>query len=131
GDDCLFGDGNVAGAGGDDGNGPFTVLLRIALQNDGAREFAILDAADFLFYGRELFSVGAGGENIAAMFGEARENLRDLHWCFTFTENNLRHACAQGAMMIDLGEAEIFKRQMAQAGDAFIGRELAPADIVK
>ena len=32
-------------------------------------------------------------------------------------EDDLRHAVAQGAMMVDLGEAEVFKRHMADFGE--------------
>jgi hypothetical protein len=50
---------------------------------------------------------------------------------FAFAENDLGHTDAQSAVVIDFGEAEIFKRQMAQAGDGIVGREFAFADLLE
>ena len=47
--DGLFSDRNVAGPGGDDGDDSLAIFCGIALQHDGAGDFAI-------FCGRELFS---------------------------------------------------------------------------
>jgi hypothetical protein len=44
-------------------------------------------------------------------------------------ENHLRHARAQAAMVVDLGESQIFKRQMTQALHRIIGREFPRADL--
>ncbi len=50
---------------------------------------------------------------------------------FSFAEDDLRHSGAQGAMMVDLGKAQILKWQMPQASDCVIGRELAASYIAK
>ena len=63
------------------------------------------------------------------MVCQPRENLRHLRWSLPFTENHFRHARAQPAMMVNFGEAEIFKRQMAKAIDGVVGREFALAHL--
>jgi hypothetical protein len=65
------------------------------------------------------------------VFGEAGEDFCDLHRGLAFSENDFGHAGTQGAVMIDLGEAEIFEREMAQARDRVVGRELALAHLLE
>src|ERR1700689_252806 len=104
GDDSLFGDGNVAGSGRDHGNDALAILHGVALQDNGAGEFAIFGAANFFLYRGKLFFAGARSQDVAAMFGQACENSRDLRRRLAFSENDLGHARAQSAMMIDLSE---------------------------
>ncbi len=89
--------------------------------------FTIFDGPNFFFYCGKLFFGGAGGEDVAAVFGEAGKNSGDLRRRLAFAENDFGHADAQGAVMIDLGEAEIFEGQMTQARNGVVGRELALA----
>ena len=131
GDDGLFGHRDVAGSGGDDGDDALAIFRGIALQNDGAGEVAIFGGANFFLHSGKLLFVGARGQDVAAVFGEAGENSCDLRRGLAFSEDDFRHASAQGAVMIDFGEAEIFEGQMAQAGDGIVGREFALADLLE
>ena len=65
------------------------------------------------------------------MGGEPGEDLRDLRGSLALAENHFGHALAKGAVVIDLGEAQVFKREMAQALDGFVGRELFGAHLVE
>ena len=51
--------------------------------------------------------------------GPCGRRWRHLRGGLACGEDHLRHAGAQGAMMVELGEAEIFKRQIAQALQGF------------
>jgi hypothetical protein len=37
-------------------------------------------------------------------------------------EDHLGHALAEGAVMVDFGETQVFKGEMAEAGYGFVGR---------
>jgi hypothetical protein len=78
-----------------------------------------------------LFFTGARGQDVATMFGEAGEDFCDLCRSFALPENDFGHPGTQSAVMIDFGEAEIFERKMAQAGDRAVGRELALAHLLE
>ncbi len=64
----------------------------------------------------KALSRGACGQHIAAgAWPYARKFAATCVGGLAGGEDHLGHAGAQGAMMIDLGEAEIFKRQVFQA----------------
>jgi hypothetical protein len=65
------------------------------------------------------------------VFREARENFCHLRRQLAFSENNLRHAGTQSAMMVDLGEANILEGQMPQASHRLVRRQFAFADLVE
>ncbi len=94
-------------------------------------KFAVSTPRTFFFTAANCFSLAARGQNIAAMFRKPGKNSRHLRGSLAFSKDNFGHAGAQGAMMVDLGEAEVFERQMAQARDRVIGRELALAHLLE
>ena len=106
---------------------PFHVLFVITLQDDGSCHFPVLGSPNFFLYGGELLLIGAGGKDIAALFGQLCENGCDLYWSLTLAQNDFGHSVPQGAMVVDLGESEVFKRQMAQARYGVVGSEFATA----
>ena len=136
-DDGFLGDGNVAGSGGDDGDGALRASLTplgavsaargvVATQCDAAGERTIFGLWNLCRNGAELLFGGAGGEDIALgmMRGEVREDLGDLCGSFALAEDDFGHSVAQGAMVVELGKAEVFEGKMAKALDGFIRREL-------
>ena len=131
GHDGFFGNGDVAGSRGNHGDGSFAVGSWVALQHDRSRQFAVFGGAYFLLDCGELFFVGVRGQDVAAMLGQPRENLGDLRRSLAFSEDHFGHAGAEAAMVIDLGKAQIFERQMAQAVYCLVGRELAVADLLE
>jgi hypothetical protein len=78
-----------------------------------------------------LLFAGSRRQDLAAVLGQAGKDSRDLGRRLAFSENDLRHAGPQSPMMIDFGEAEIFKRQMPHARDRVVGREHALADLLE
>jgi hypothetical protein len=83
--------------------------------------------------GLELLIGGARGKDVAfRMTGrEAREDLRHLSSRFALAEDDFGHSVAQFAMMVELGEAEVFKGKMAKARKSFVGRELSGTDVTE
>jgi hypothetical protein len=79
----------------------------------------------------ELFLRGARGEDVDATGCEFGEDVRDLRWSFTRGENDLGHSGAQGTMMVDLGEAEIFEGKRREAIRRIFRRELAGFDLAQ
>ena len=61
------------------------------------------------------FRRDAGHQNVARFRQKGRGDRRDLIGGLAGSENHLGHAMTQRAMVIDLREAQIFKRQVAQA----------------
>jgi len=63
--------------------------------------------------------------------GEATEDGGDLGGGLALTEDDFGHSLAEGTMVIYLGEAEIFKGKMAEAGYGVVGGELFGSDVVE
>src|SRR5581483_4950997 len=87
-------------------------------------EFVKLRGADFFLHGGELRFRGAGDQDISSMPCQASENFGDLLGSFPLAEDNLGHPGAQRAMMVHLGESQIFEWKMTQALDGVVRREL-------
>jgi len=124
----FFGDGNIAGAGGDDGDGSFAENFGIAFDGDDAAAGMELGGFSESFDGSEDFGVDAGNEDVmvrAFFFEHGADDSGDLLRRFAFAEDDLGETLAEGAMMIDFGEAEVFKREMLEALDGGGGGELS------
>jgi hypothetical protein len=61
------------------------------------------------------FIGGARGEDVAASLGHAGKDGGDLGGGLAGGEDHLGHASAQGAMVVELGEAEVFEGQIFEA----------------
>ena len=137
GDDGFFGDGDVAGAGRDDEDGAFALAFlggrAIAMEGDATGKRAVFEKVgvggvlalgeggeDFV----ELFLGGARGEDVGFVLGEVDENVGDLPGRLALAENDFGHAVAESAVVVDVGEAEVLERKMAQALDGGIGGKL-------
>jgi len=92
GHDCLFSNGNVAGSGRDHRDDALAILRRVALQHDRAGEFVKFRGAHFLLDGGKLFFAGPRGQDVAAMFSQAREDSCNLRRRLAFSEDDFRHA---------------------------------------
>src|SRR4029077_3045703 len=73
--------------------------------------------------GGKLFLGGSGRQHVAAVSSQSGENVRHLARRFALGKNDFRHSLAQGAMVVDLGETEILKGQVAQALYGLVRRE--------
>src|SRR5262252_874070 len=130
-DDSLFGNRNVTGSRRDNRDNSPAVFGRIFLQDDCARKLPILHSPYLLLHRGKLPVVGARGQNIPAMSCQARENASHLRSRLSLAENDFRHSIAERAMMINLGESQIFEWKVTQAINRIVGRERASADLLK
>jgi len=123
--DCFFGYRDVTGSGGHDHDHALAARLAIALEDDGAREWTIVGLGHMVSecggYGGVLFFGGSRRQHVAAVGGEAVEDFGDLAGRFALGKDHLGHALAQGAMMVELGETQILKRQVTQALYGLVG----------
>lgn len=137
GNNGFFGDGNVAGSGRDDGDDALVALFValpastsarrvVAAKGDAAGEGVVFGFRDLSGNGLELLLSGARGEDVGVGVtgGESREDFGYLSGGFALTEDDFGHSVAQGAVMIEFGEAQVFKRKMAEASKGFVGGEL-------
>jgi hypothetical protein len=65
------------------------------------------------------------------VFSEAGEDSGDLRGSLAFAEDDFRHSISQGAVMVDFGETEIFKRQMPETRDGIVRRKFALAYLLE
>jgi hypothetical protein len=103
--------------------------VRVPLQHDRARQFAILRGSYFFPYRSKLFLISVRGQDVAIVPGQPRENLGHLRWSFPLTEDHFGHAHAQGTMMIDFGKTQVFEGEVAQTIYSVVGHEFAVADL--
>jgi len=105
----------VAGSGAHHGDLAFPAQGPIAPDAHGARGgevFGLRMLAPQTFGCR---SIGARHQDVLGFVEQTGDYGADLIGCFAFAKNDLRNPVPQGAMVIDLGEAQIFKRQVAHA----------------
>src|ERR1700687_2615828 len=143
GDDRFLGDRDVAGSGGHNHDHALAVSLAIALEHDGASDCAIFWPMLWTILctilcqvhsggdGGKLFLGSSGRQYVAAVSGQAGEDVRHLARRFALGKNHFGHTLAQGAMVVDLGETEILKGQVAKALDGFVRRETLFADLLE
>ena len=81
--------------------------------------------------GGELLLVGPRGQDIASVLHEARKNSSYLRRGLPFSQDHFGHAGTQSTMMIDFGEAEIFKGQMPEAIDGGVRSKRPAADLLE
>src|ERR1019366_910330 len=123
GDDRFFGYRDVAGSRRHDYDHSLALFLAVALEHDGPRQGTILGAGQGGGYGGVLFLGGAGCQHVAAVGGEAGEDVRYLAGRFALGKDHLGHALAQGAVVVELGETEVLKGQVTEALDGVVGGE--------
>src|ERR1700681_2060840 len=127
GDDCFFGDRDVAGSCGHDHDHALAVQFAIALEYDGTGDWPIFWAIFCQVHsgghGGKLFLGSSGRQHVSAVGGQAGEDVRHLPRRFSLSKNHLGHSLAQGAMVVDLGETEVLKRQVTQALYGLVGGE--------
>ncbi len=123
----FFGDRDIAGAGGDDKDGSLPGDLGVAFDGDDAGEFMeFCGAADAADGGVDSF-VGAGDEDVVAGVRALEHGLRDgsdLGGGFSFAEDDFREALAEGAVVVDIGDADVFEGQMLETLEGGFGGEL-------
>ncbi len=131
GDHGFFGNGQIAGAGADYSDGSLAGNGGRLSEGDGASGFVELGAGFDCEDRIEHFTSSASGEDVASGLGHAGEDGCYLGGGFAGGKDDLGHTGAEGAVMIDLGETEIFERKIAEAVEGFVDRRAALADFVE
>ena len=131
GHDRFFGDRNITGPRRDDYDFSLAVFRAVSLEHDGARQFAILRLAHSTAHRGELFFSSARGQHGRLVPRQPREDRRHLPGGLALGQHHLGEAGAQRAVVIHLGEVQVFERQVTEASDGLVGRELASAHVVE
>ena len=74
---------------------------------------------------------GSGDQNVFGALEKLFGDGDDVVGALAESENDFWHAVAQCAVMIDLGETEIFEGQVTHAGESGIGVDRAAANIIE
>ena len=127
----LFGDGHVAGAGADHGDSAFAGDGAVAPEADDAREREVVGAGEAGEDGIGAGAVGAGDEDVGGVFEEGFGDGDHLFGGFALGEDDFGDAVAEGAVVIDFGEAEVLEGQVAHAREGAIDFEFARADLLE
>src|SRR6266446_6742797 len=131
GDDRFLGYRDVAGSRRHNYDNALAVSLAITLEHDGASDWAILCQVYSGGDGGKLFLGGSRRQYVAAVSGQAAEDVGDLARRFALGKNHFGHALAQGAMVVDLGETEVLKGEVTQALYGLVGGETLFPDLLE
>lgn len=72
------------------------------------------------------FGIGARDQQAVAAGSDALRYDRDLLRRLSLAENYLRKAGAEGAVMVELSEPNVFVGEVSQAGERLVNAECAP-----
>jgi hypothetical protein len=86
--------------------------LRIAIHDGGPRQLVVLGVRDDSLEGTKAFAFETRDKQTAGLFNQARANRRDLVWRLAQAQDDFRQVIAYAAMVVDLGEIEVFVRQV-------------------
>ena len=131
GDGGLFGNGQIAGAGADHGDRAFARRCRRLREGDGARGLVKFGARLGGQHRLITFRARRGWPARCRRPGPCAQRSRPPAQGFCRGEDHFGHAGAQGAMVIELGKAEIFKGQSAQAVERVVHGGAALAHFVE
>ena len=124
GEEGFFGNGNVAGAGGDDENGSLSGDGGIAFNCDGAGNGMEFGGAAGALHGGVDLRAGAGDQDVVARIFVAQhgaDDFCDVLGSLAPAKYHFGIALAKSAVMIDFGKADIFKGHVLEAFDAGFG----------
>ena len=85
----------------------------IAMQHNAARNGMELSFRNASLHSVKFFATCSRCQHIAAARCHSRKNLSDLFRSFAGRIDHLRHTDAQGTVVVNLREAEIFEGEMA------------------
>jgi hypothetical protein len=123
GDGGLFGDGEVAGAGAEDGDVAAEFGWWRLAQGDGVGG-RVVDGGGGLR--EDVFrggGVGAGGEDVNAGGSHAGEDFGGLGGCFSGRVDDFGEAGPEGAVVVDASVAEVFEGEVGETSGCGLGGE--------
>jgi len=127
----FFGDRNVAGSGADNGDCAFAGGFAIAPVAHRAAEREVFAAFVLIEEALRHFRRGTGDEHVCGAREKFFRDGDDVIRALAEAEDDFRHTVTQGAVVIDLGEAQVFEGEMAHADECRIGVNRALANIVE
>ena len=113
---------DVAGAGADHGDLALAVDGAVPPHPDGARQREVLGVGAMRLHQVRRALVGARGEHVPGLLQKPRGDLGHLLGRLALGQNHLRHAAAQRAVVVDLGEAQVLERHVPQLAQLPDGR---------
>jgi hypothetical protein len=122
---------DVAGAGADYCDFAFALDLWLAQETDGAGEREVLAVGVGFQNGGGHFFRGAGDQHVGGTGQEFIRDRNDVIDGFAQAEDYLGHAVAQGAVVVYLGETDVFEGEMAKFGEGCVGIDGAGAHFVQ
>jgi hypothetical protein len=122
---------NIAGPGADHGHLSLSAGFAVAPVANRAAERKIFPALVFVEEALRHFGRGARDKHIFRALQQLRRNGHYMVRTFSEPEYDFRHAVPQGAMVVDFGEAQVFKGEMAHADESRIHIDCAAAHVVK
>ena len=122
----LLGDGQVGGPRRDHENGPADGRIRVALAQVGeTRARHVGELRHVPQHGRGDVGLDPGDEHVVPALLQPAGDLHDLGRGLPLPEHDLRQPAAHGAVMIDLGEAEVLEGQVLHQFERVIDRHLS------
>lgn len=112
-----MGDGEIGGAGGDDGDEGVVVPGgegSRGVEHEGVREVVDEDFGEGAADLGELVGVGAGGQDGEILSGEVTSDLDDVVGVLAGAEDDLGQAAAQGAVVVDRGAVQRLEGKLAK-----------------
>lgn len=126
--DRLFGDGSIAGAGGDDADSSWTRDDGGDLDGADASLRGVVQVGEHLADCRCLGRIEPGDHDVLAGPHELGADGRYLLGSLGLTQNDLGQSLAQDAMMVDVSEAEIGEGGVLDLGERVVDGERAVAN---
>jgi hypothetical protein len=111
---CFLSNGQVSGAGADQTDAGQQGFGGMTIEGRGACKFVIGDVGNTFSEEMEDIGVYAGNEQTAGAFDEAFGDGDDLLRRLSLAEDDLGQGGAEGAMMVDLGKAEVLVGQVPE-----------------
>ena len=108
---------------------PLPCFFLILLQSNAASEFVIFSFARDLLHRGEMLLRSASDQNIIFVSCELLEDASNLRRCLPRSQNHLGHAGADGAVMVNLGEAEVLEGHVTQTFERLVGRHFSLLDV--
>ena len=118
---------DVTGAGAHDGDLAFAADGPVAPDTNRVAQRKALGLADLLLDQLGRLLVRTGDEDVLRVLEQVGGDGNHLLGGLAHGENHFGHAVAQGAVVIDLGEAQVFKRHVAHLLQRRFHRDLAAA----
>ena len=123
----LLSNGQIGRAGADEADAA-KGFARKAIHRRGSGYLVVLTVRDALLQPPEDFGVDARDEEAAGAFNQPLGDSDDLFRRLPLAEHDLRQVVAEGAVVVEFGEPQVFVGQMPQAVEGIVYAGFAARD---